>query len=193
MKAIHPSLKDSAADYLREQILTGQLTPGTKIDQDEISARAGHQPPPVREHSSSSPTRDWSTRCRARGAFVASLEAGRHRRPLPRVRTGGGAGGEPGGDVAERCRPGRVARDPRVVHCRDRRRHPSELEPRVPPAHRPRWRLPPAAGVARLALLSRSLPVRYFEFGARVGRDISPPPRGSSLRSRQRDVTRRSG
>ena len=30
----HPSLKDSAADYLREQILTGQLTPGTKIDQD---------------------------------------------------------------------------------------------------------------------------------------------------------------
>jgi DNA-binding GntR family transcriptional regulator len=37
----HPSLKDSAADYLREQILTGRLTPGTKIDQDEISEALG--------------------------------------------------------------------------------------------------------------------------------------------------------
>ena len=45
----HPSLKDSAADYLREQILTGQLTPGTKIDQDEISDALGVSRLPVRE------------------------------------------------------------------------------------------------------------------------------------------------
>ena len=45
----HPSLKDTAAAYLREQILTGQLPPGTKIDQDEISEALGISRLPVRE------------------------------------------------------------------------------------------------------------------------------------------------
>jgi DNA-binding FadR family transcriptional regulator len=45
----HPSLKDAAAAYIREQILTGKLTPGTKIDQDEISEALGMSRLPVRE------------------------------------------------------------------------------------------------------------------------------------------------
>ena len=184
MKAIHPSLKDSAADYLREQILTGQLTPGTKIDQDEISAALGISRLPVREALIQLANEGLVDAVPRRGAFVASLE----RADIVdhyRVSSGlvGGAGGEPGGDVAQRCRPRRVARDPRESFTAATDADtPSELEPRVPPAHQPRRRLPPAGVGARRPVAQPA--GALLRVRARVGRDIGPPPRGgSSLRS----------
>ena len=182
VKAIHPSLKDSAADYLREQILTGQLTPGTKIDQDEISAALGISRLPVRE------------------ALIELANEGlvdavpRHRR----VRRGRSSGPTSSTTTASSDwwrgwrRAGRRRRSPmptssssRAIHesftARDRRRHPGELEPRVPPAHQPRRRLPPAGVGARAAVAQPA--GALLRVRARMGRDIGPPPRGSSLRS----------
>ncbi len=70
----HPSLKDAAAAYLREQILTGQLRPGTKIDQDEISDALGISRLPVREALIELAHESLIDAVPRRGAFVARLE-----------------------------------------------------------------------------------------------------------------------
>ena len=70
----HPSLKDTAAAYLREQILTGQLPPGTKIDQDEISEALGISRLPVREALIELAQESLIDAVPRRGAFVARLE-----------------------------------------------------------------------------------------------------------------------
>src|SRR3989442_12482928 len=70
----HPSLKDAAAAYLREQILTGQLTPGTKIDQDEISEALGMSRLPVREALIELAQESLIDAVPRRGAFGARLD-----------------------------------------------------------------------------------------------------------------------
>src|SRR6478609_11377442 len=70
----HPSRKDAAAAYLREQILTGQLPPGTKIDQDEISEALGISRLPVREALIELAQESLIEAVPRRGAFVARLE-----------------------------------------------------------------------------------------------------------------------
>ena len=70
----HPSLKDAAAAFLREQILTGQLTPGMKVDQDEISEALGMSRLPVREALIELAHESLIDAVPRRGAFVARLE-----------------------------------------------------------------------------------------------------------------------
>src|SRR5438093_2024313 len=70
----HPSLKDAAAAYLRQQILTGKLTPGTKIDQDEVSEALGMSRLPVREALIELANESLVDAVPRRGAFVARLE-----------------------------------------------------------------------------------------------------------------------
>src|SRR5690348_2242004 len=70
----HPSRKDAAAAYLREQILTGRLTPGTRVDQDEISEALGMSRLPVREALIELAHESLIDAVPRRGAFVAPLE-----------------------------------------------------------------------------------------------------------------------
>jgi DNA-binding GntR family transcriptional regulator len=68
------NLKEDAAAYLREQILTGRLRPGQKIAQDEVAQTLGISRLPVREaliELSQDGLVDTPPR---RGAFVAQLE-----------------------------------------------------------------------------------------------------------------------
>src|SRR5262249_54760191 len=70
----HPSLKDSAAAYLREQILTGRLVPGAKGDQAEISEALGMSRLPVREALIELAHESLIDAVPRRGAFVARLD-----------------------------------------------------------------------------------------------------------------------
>jgi len=45
----HPTFKDKAADYLRQEILSGRMQAGTRIDQMEIADTLGMSRVPVRE------------------------------------------------------------------------------------------------------------------------------------------------
>src|SRR6478672_9439448 len=69
-----PSRKDAAAAYLREQILTGKLSPGTRVDQDEISEALGMSRLPVREALIELAHESLIDAVPRRGAFVAPLE-----------------------------------------------------------------------------------------------------------------------
>ena len=69
----HPNLKDKAATYLRDEILTGGLKAGEKIDQEEIADRLGMSRLPVREaliELAQENLVDWIPR---RGSFVAEF------------------------------------------------------------------------------------------------------------------------
>jgi DNA-binding GntR family transcriptional regulator len=68
------TLKDTAAAYLREQILTGKLVPGSKIDQYEISEALGMSRLPVREALIELAQESLVDAVPRRGAFVALLE-----------------------------------------------------------------------------------------------------------------------
>ncbi len=158
----HPSLKDSAADYLREQILTGQLTPGTKIDQDEISDALGVSRLPVREALIELANEGLVDAVPRRGAFVARLERADivdHYRVFGLV----------AGLAASRAATSLT--DAQLVELRQV--HESFLAATDADAqatwnHEFHKRINRAGGSRRLvsvlALLSRSLPVRYFEF-----------------------------
>ncbi len=162
MKAIHPSLKDSAADYLREQILTGQLTPGTKIDQDEISAALGISRLPVREALIELANEGLVDAVPRRGAFVASLERADivdHYRVFGLV----------AGLAASRAATSLSDAD--LVELRSINESftaATDADTQASWNHEFHRRINRAGGSRRLvsvlALLSRSLPVRYFEF-----------------------------
>ena len=158
----HPSLKDTAAAYLREQILTGTLRPGTKVDQDEISAALGMSRVPVREALIELAQESLIDAVPRRGAFVARLERGGHRRSLPDLRAHRGTGGESGRLLAHRRAARAAAAHPRVVRRRHRPQDKAQWN------HEFHKMINQAGGSRRLAsvlrLLSRSLPVRYFEF-----------------------------
>ena len=150
----HPSLKDTAAAYLREQILTGQLPPGTKIDQDEISE--------VREADFELARESLIVAVPRRGAFVARLERAD---VVDHYRIFGLIAGLAGSRAATSLS------DEELAHLR--RIHESFVAA-TDPEDKARWnhefhRIINRAGGSRrlesvLGLLSRSLPVRYFEF-----------------------------
>jgi DNA-binding GntR family transcriptional regulator len=160
--ASHPSLKDSAADYLREQILTGQLTPGTKIDQDEISAALGMSRLPVREALIELANEGLVDAVPRRGAFVASLERADivdHYRVFGLV----------AGLAASRAATSLTDAD--LVELRSINESftaATDADTQASWNHEFHRRINRAGGSRRLvsvlALLSRSLPVRYFEF-----------------------------
>ena len=178
----HPSLKDSAADYLREQILTGRLTPGTKIDQDEISDALGVSRLPVREALIELANEGLVDAVPRRGAFVARLERADivdHYRIFGLV---AGLAASRAATSLTDAAARRAARGPRVVRRRHRRRRAGDVEPRVPQAHQPRrWFAPPGVGArAAVAQPARAL----LRVRARVGRGVgAATTTGSSLRS----------
>jgi len=160
--ASHPSLKDAAADYLREQILTGRLTPGTKIDQDEVSVALGISRLPVREALIELANEGLVDAVPRRGAFVASLERADivdHYRIFGLV----------AGLAASRAATS--LSDAELVELREVHQSfvaATDADTQARWNHEFHKRINRAGGSRRLvsvlALLSRSLPVRYFEF-----------------------------
>ena len=158
----HPSLKDTAAAYLREQILTGQLRPGTKVDQDEISEALGMSRLPVREALIELAQESLIDAVPRRGAFVARLERADI---IDHYRIFGLIAGLAGSRAATSLS------DEQLVQLR--RIHESFVAA-TDPEDQAHWNhefhktINQAGGSRRLisvlALLSRSLPVRYFEF-----------------------------
>jgi len=69
----HPSLKDMAADFIREGIVSGQLGPGAKVDQDEIAKDLGISRLPIREALIELTAKGFVTAIPHRGAFVVKL------------------------------------------------------------------------------------------------------------------------
>jgi DNA-binding GntR family transcriptional regulator len=158
----HPSLKDAAAAYLREQILTGKLKPGTKVDQDRISEALGISRLPVREALIELAQESLVDAVPRRGAFVARLERADI---VDHYRIFGLIAGLAASRAATSLGDGQLARL-RDVH--------GSFVAAPDPDAQARWnhefhkRINLAGGSRRLVsvlgLLSRSLPVRYFEF-----------------------------
>lgn len=71
---IHPSLKDLAAGFIRQEIVSGRLSPGAKVDQDEIAEELGISRLPIREALIELTAKGFVTAVPRRGAFVAILE-----------------------------------------------------------------------------------------------------------------------
>ena len=158
----HPSLKDSAAAYLREQILTGKLVPGTKIDQDEISEALGMSRLPVREALIELAHESLVDAVPRRGAFVARLERADiidHYRIFGLI----------AGLAASRAASALTAEQLAELHeVHERFVAATDSEEKAFWNHEFHRIINHAGGSRRLAsvlgLLSRSLPVRYFEF-----------------------------
>ena len=158
----HPSLKDAAAAYLREQILTGKLRPGAKIDQDEISEALGMSRVPVREALIELAQESLIDAVPRRGAFVARLERSD---VIDHYRIFGLIAGLAGSRAAGALTDEQLA---------DLRRMHEAFIAAPLPEEKAYWNhefhkmINLAGGSRRLAsvlrLLSRSLPVRYFEF-----------------------------
>jgi DNA-binding GntR family transcriptional regulator len=159
---VHPSLKDTAAAYLREQILTGQLVPGAKVDQDEISEALGMSRLPVREALIELAHESLIDAVPRRGAFVARLE---RVDILDHYRIFGLIAGLAASRAATALTEEQLA-DLRAVH--------ESFVTSTTPDDKAYWnhefhKIVNRAGGSRrlssvLGLLSRSLPVRYFEF-----------------------------
>lgn len=67
------NLKHDAAKYIRDQILGGNMLPGTRIDQDQVAADLGVSRLPVREALISLEAEGLVENIPRRGAFVAAL------------------------------------------------------------------------------------------------------------------------
>ena len=68
-----PTLKDQVARHIREQVLSGELRPGHKIDQDALAGELGVSKLPVREALIVLEGEGLVDNIARRGAFVASL------------------------------------------------------------------------------------------------------------------------
>ncbi len=69
----NPSLKDMAAVYIREAIVSGSLGPGAKVEQDEIADELGSSRLPIREALIELTAKGFVTAIPRRGAFVVQL------------------------------------------------------------------------------------------------------------------------
>jgi DNA-binding GntR family transcriptional regulator len=158
----HPSLKERAAAYLRDQILTGKLAPGTRIDQAEMSEALGISRLPIREALIELAQESLVDAVPRRGAFVAALE---------RV------------DITDHYRvfgliaglaASRAASTLTADQLAELRRIHDQFVAARDPQDQARWNhefhkvINQAGGsrvlASQLRFLSRSLPVRYFEF-----------------------------
>lgn len=68
-----PSLKELAAAEIRQRIFSGELRPGSKVDQDSIAADLGMSKLPIREALITLDSEGLVRNITRRGAFVASL------------------------------------------------------------------------------------------------------------------------
>lgn len=71
----HPSLKDMASDHIRLAIVSGELRPGQKVDQDEVAEVLGISRLPVREALIELTAKGYVVSVPRRGAFVVRLSA----------------------------------------------------------------------------------------------------------------------
>jgi DNA-binding GntR family transcriptional regulator len=158
----HPSLKDAAAAYLREQILTGKLPPGTKVDQDEISEALGMSRLPVREALIELAQESLIDAVPRRGAFVARLERAD---VIDHYRIFGLIAGLAASRAATALDDDQLAQLARIHESFEAA---TDAEDKSYWNHEFHKTINQAGGSRRLvsvlALLSRSLPVRYFEF-----------------------------
>jgi DNA-binding GntR family transcriptional regulator len=158
----HPSLKDAAAAYLREQILTGSLRPGTKVDQDEISEALGMSRVPVREALIELAQESLIDAVPRRGAFVARLERADI---IDHYRIFGLIAGLAASRAASSLSDEQLAELRRMQESFVAANGPEEEAYWNHEFHKA---INLAGGSRRLAsvlrLLSRSLPVRYFDF-----------------------------
>jgi DNA-binding GntR family transcriptional regulator len=69
----HRSLKDIAADFIREAIVSGRFGPGSKIDQDEVAETLGISRLPIREALIELGEKGFVAALPRRGAFVVGL------------------------------------------------------------------------------------------------------------------------
>jgi DNA-binding GntR family transcriptional regulator len=67
------NLKDEAAGFIRDAIVSGHLPPGSKIDQDEIADALGYSRAPVREALIELAQKGFVVAVPRRGAFVAEV------------------------------------------------------------------------------------------------------------------------
>lgn len=157
-----PSLKDAAAAYLREEILTGRLVPGTKIDQDEISQALGMSRLPVREALIELAQEGLIDAVPRRGAFVARLERADI---IDHYRIFGLIAGLAASRAATSLTEEQLGQL-RSIH--ESFVAATDPEDKAHFNHEFHKMINRANGSRRLAsvlgLLSRSLPVRYFEF-----------------------------
>jgi DNA-binding GntR family transcriptional regulator len=70
----HPNLKDKAAAYLRGEILSGNLRPGTRIDQEQVAEVLGISRLPVREALIELTQEHLVDSVPRRGSFVAHID-----------------------------------------------------------------------------------------------------------------------
>lgn len=158
----HPSLKDAAAAYLREQILTGKLRPGTKVDQDEVSVALGMSRVPVREALIELAQESLIDAVPRRGAYVAVLDRAD---VIDHYRIFGLIAGLAGSRAATALSDEQLDQLRRI---NESFAAASEPEDKAYWNHEFHKMINQAGGSRRLAsvlrLLSRSLPVRYFEF-----------------------------
>jgi DNA-binding GntR family transcriptional regulator len=70
----YDNLKEAAAEYLRDAISSGQLVPGSRIDQDDVAATLGMSRVPVREAVIELAQKDYIRAVARRGAYVRRLE-----------------------------------------------------------------------------------------------------------------------
>lgn len=68
------NLKDSVASFIRELILSGEMRPSSKVDQEWVSEQLGVSRLPVREALIQLATEGLVVNVARRGAFVAALE-----------------------------------------------------------------------------------------------------------------------
>ena len=69
-----PNLKEAVAAHVREQILAGELRPGSKIDQDALAESLGVSKLPVREALLQMEGEGLVRNIARRGSFVAELQ-----------------------------------------------------------------------------------------------------------------------
>jgi len=69
----HQSVTELVSDHIRERIVTGELKPGAKVDQDQISQTLGISRIPVREALIQLTANGYIESIPRRGAFVAKL------------------------------------------------------------------------------------------------------------------------
>jgi DNA-binding GntR family transcriptional regulator len=157
-----PSLKEAAAAYLRDQILTGQLVPGTKIDTEQVSVALGMSRLPVREALIELTQEHLIETVPRRGAFVARLE-----RPdiIDHYRIFGLIAGLAASRAASSLTVEQLAALRSIHESFLSSTGPEELGYWNHQFHRT---IHLAGGSRRLLsvlkLMSRSMPVRYFEF-----------------------------
>lgn len=159
-----PNLKEIALKHLRDRILSGELRPGTKIEQDHIAAELGISRLPVREALITLEAEGLVDNVARRGSFVAAIHP---QDILDHYEMFGLLAGLAAKRAAERMDEAGFAQIEAMIDRMDATDDPAELDELNYLFHRQVNK----AGSSRrltvvLRLLSASMPTNYFEYNA---------------------------